>query len=644
MDVMKSDILNDLLGKQLFEIIVQPQNENGTYTIKSGDFQAREIVNENNVTCIIYETNCFENTCLTATIKLERNGLEVTGSIEVYTKGPCLVRQVRFPYIEWDNVEYFDSLLMSSPWGDNIQRPVKTIKSYCMGKSGYWIYDYIQCAEDEVIYTYPSILSMQYMVLHNKARSLYIASYSTGDETLTFNAKILGKTGLALSVNHYPFLTDGKWESPECGFALLEGDWHVAADLYASRMRKVFTAPDLPAWMKDDVRGWNGWVEIMMRLEGKEPVFRYRDLPEIFKRIKGSGIDTLQVAGWAYDGFDTKYPDYDHDPALGTSEELRLALDEIKGMGGRVILYTNGRLVDPESRFYKSGGHASVCVKEDGTAYVETYNTSANFRLACPSCDDYRTYLAGQVCKIITEYGPGSIQIDQISCNNGVFCFDKNHPHPTPATNFLPGVEEELKAVRRVHKELDPEFFVWCEGCHERFGMYYDVNQGHGEEFTWQIGESLPEQFLYTYPDRIVTGLVRCIQQLCYTYVQGKPFDVSYEACADEEFFNLLKAFVAVRKSNPAYFLKGVFCDNVGLEVSEGVRAFGIKRNDDRGLLVNLWLPGAHADTQCRAFMKDPRPDCSIRTVFPGVTEVKRIGGYVEIEWKGAVASFAFEE
>ena len=581
---------------------------------------------------------------LLVTVSMDQQQKEVLSTISVQAEGHIQVRDVRFPYLSCPQVEYFDNLLMSGPWGDNIQRPVKAIKEYCAAKpGGSWVYDYVQAGEDEVSYAYPSILSMQYVVLHNPSRSLYLASYSEGPETITFHAASTGKTSLALSIGHHPFLENGTWTSPTCSFALLEGDWHVAADLYASHMRPAFPASTPPAWMRADETGWNGWIGLLMRFEGEAPLLRYEDLPPLYEKLRSSGLTTLQVAGWLNNGHDTRYPDFYHDPVLGTEEDLKDAISRIHDMGGRVILYTNSRLVDPASDFFARGGHACVCLKEDGTPYVETYNTSASFQIACPSCKAYRDHFQDQLYRLIKQYGADAIQMDQISCNLAVFCHDKTHDHPTPATNFLPGLTAQLSDVRAIHKELNPDFFVWCEGCHERFSMHYDVNQGHGEEFTWQLGESYPEQFRYTFPDRIVTGMCRSTQMLAHTYAQGKPFDVEgWQACEDPDFMRLLTLLVGMRKALPRFFHRGIFRDNVGLICDRDTRAFGILDEAGTELLINLWKHGAALSTESHAHLRMPAGYQTYTLQYPSDLEVSTSGDWLEISFTGPVASLIF--
>ncbi len=560
----------------------------------------------------------FSGKGLRVSVTLRQDAAEVLGSIRVESDG-VMVREVRFPHIVWDSVEAFDSLLMSTAWGDNIPRPTKAIGDARGG---------------EISYYYPSELAMQYMTLHNPGRSVYLSRYGTGDETFKLEAKVLGNRALAMSVLHYPFVESGAWESPECGFAVLPGGWHAAADLYGSHMRGKFTPPNVPRWMRES---FHGWVQVGMAFVGGEVRHRFSDLPGIYTRIAELGLNTMHIFGWCGYGHDSEYPNYDPNPALGTEDDLRQAMDEIRSMGGHAILYTNGRLIDPASTFHKSG-KSELCLKEDQQPWTENYGTGIEFRIACPTSEAYHEQLTGEIEKIARRYHAHAVQIDQISCNAGFPCFDSSHPHPTPYTNFLPGVEAMLRRIRQMHSEFDPEFFVWCEGCHERFGRFYDVNQGHGEEFTWQIGESTPEQFSYNYPDYIVTGISDTIQKLCYTFAQGKPFDFHLRALDDPQFAALVKQLVAVRKAHPEFFLRGTFRDCVGVEASAGTRVFLIKGPND-GVVVNVWVPGLALNGKASASIRMKQDEGAAKPVYPGDLHIRGNGDWLDLTWTGPVAS-----
>lgn len=580
-----------------------------------------------------------------AGVTADREIPEVLAELRLHHTGPRTVRQVVFPYVV-RHTNTFDRLLMASAWGDDIPQVCQTLRAFADagGNVKRMGMPYIDHAEAEAIYYYPSIMAMQHMVLYNAAQSLYVACYGTDDATKTFHAKALAKYDLALSIAHYPFLAgEGDWVSPACSVALLGGGWHPAADLYASHMRPQFRQPDLPEWMR---RGFHGWIEVGMKHEGHAPRYYFRDLVGLYRDVVApTGCNVMAIYGWANTAHDCNYPDYQVNEELGTAAELKAACDEVRRLGGRIEFYTNMRLVDPDSDFYRAGGDQCICLGEDGAPYIERYATSSEFRIACPACPPYREYFAGQVRRMIEEYGAGAMQVDQTSCNLDYFCFDATHPHPTPATNFLPGLEATLRDVRAVYQSLDPGFYVWGEGCHERFGQFYDVHQGHGEEYTWQMGRSTPEHFQFVYPDAVVTGHAKTgYQGLCHSHAQGKPFDVSIQCMNDPDFARLLPALVAVRAAWPQYFFEGVFRDDENLVTSGGVRAFALWRPDRRGLLVNLWLPGASPEGAYATSLRHPAGEWPVRGVYPADLRIGDRPGEVECCWTGPLVTLVFED
>lgn len=569
-----------------------------------------------------------------------RQGKETLSRGVLQNNGEGAVKSFQYPIREYTGLSTFDKLLMSSAWGDRIPRPSKTIHDVAASPSIRFDQDYIRYRPDEVIYTYPSIMAMQYMTLFNETRSFYLATYSTSDETMTFHGKSTGKFSVELSVVHYPFLKTGSWRSPDCGEAALGGGWHEAADLYRSHMGNQFHTPDYPEWMKTD---YHGWTSHMIKLE-KEPLFsRFRELPSIYREIReASGMEHLFLVGWHDNGHDTMFPRYRPCEEAGTGEELREAIGKIHAMGGRVSLYTNARLIDIYGEFYRNDGKNAVSRDENGGEYHEDYHTQSLYAVSCPGCPEYAEQMAGVAKRICEEYGADGMFVDQISCNLDPFCYDERHGHAKPSANFLPGVETELTGIRRATREINPEFHTFAEGCHERFNQFYDVNQGHGEEYTWQIGESLPEQFLYTYPDRIVTGMCSDKQQMYHSMAQFKPLDVSAD-CRDDVTNQLpLKKYLALRKTCREYFFGARFLDDAGFRYEKGVRLFAVRAGDG-SVGICLWRPGADESTACTARYLAPEGYSNPKALDFSPTAFSVDGGWVEVKWTGALTFLTME-
>lgn len=552
----------------------------------------------------------------------------------LYHSGAGTVKGFQYPIVSVDGLATFDKLLMASAWGDCIPRPSKTLHDISTSTSIRFDQDYIRYEPDELIYTYPSIMAMQYMTLFNDAESLYVATYSTSDETMTFHAKSTGKYSLELSVTHYPFLDGGVWESPKCSVAKLGGGWHPAADLYRSRMQTVFETPEYPEWMMSE---YHGWAELTVKQENKPLHYRFSELASVYHDIsEKTGMNHLFVAGWHDFGHDTKFPRYLPCEEAGTSEDLRAAVNEIHDLGGRISLYTNARLIDIYDSFYRDGGKNAVSLDENGKPYLEDYHTQSLYAVCCPGCPEYAEHMAGVAERISGEYGADGMFVDQISCNLDPFCYSKEHSHSKPSNNFLPGVEKELTGIQNAARKANPKFHTFAEGCHERFGQFYEVNQGHGEEYTWQVGESIPEQFLYTFPDRIVTGHCMDKQQMYHAMSQFKPLDIKIPCWTDPTNYEPLQKYIALRKAFPEFFFRARFLDDEGFVYDQKVRLHAV-RAADGSLAVCLWKPGAQEDTACSAYLKLPEK-CSEITVLPySETQISKDGCFAEIKWVGAL-------
>lgn len=577
---------------------------------------------------------------LSVEIRQRIQGAETLSTISVQHNGSGSVRSVQYPIEEYRELATFDRLLMSSAWGDDIPRPSKTIHDVSTSTSIRFDQDYIRYRPDEIIYFYPSIMAMQYMTVYNPARTRYLATYSTADETMTFHAKSTGKYSLELFVTHYPFLKKERWVSPECGRANLEGGWHCAADLYRSHMAECFLAPDTPEWLDGE---YHGWCEYGIKYEKEAPRAQFSQLEKIYqKECEALGMNHLFLVGWHDNGHDTQFPRYLPCEQVGTAEELRAGIESIHRRGGRVSLYTNARLIDIYGDFYREGGKNAVSLDETGKEYHEDYHTESLYAVSCPGCPEYAQHMAEIAERISGEYGADGMFVDQISCNLDPFCYNPDHGHTKPSNNFLPGVETELTGLTRAARKRNPAFHTFAEGCHERLGQFYDVNQGHGEEYTWQIGRSLPEQFLYTYPNRIVTGICGDKQQLYHAMAQFKALDIKSECRADPSNHPLVKRYISLRKKYPDYFFQAEFLDDEGFLYEKGIRLFAVRARNG-STAVCLWKPGAAEETSCRAKVYLPDGVHQLSPLPFSKTEFTYENGWAEVTWTGALTYFILE-
>lgn len=563
------------------------------------------------------------------TLTFENAGREVLASMNLASDSYFPIRLVRFPVADTWAVNRFDTMLVSTGVGDAMHDPRVMIGTRLSG-----------------IYSrrYPADIAMQYMTLYNEARSFYLSCYDKTDEFYDHTVRTQGDV-LRLSFDWYPFLDDGgKWDSPQCAVSVLKGDWHSAADLYREQMSPKFQPPDLPEWMRES---FHGWIQFSMKGGDPKPAYRYTDLIGLYKDyVVPNGLNTMHVFSWQDGGFH-HFPDFVPSPGCGGPEELTRALDQIRAMGGHVDLYTHGSAIDVDSEFYRAGGDKSLARTESGEPYASSWDRTPIYRV-CPYSKPYQDYFLNQYRDMITKWHVHGAQIDTNACIPAQFCFDASHGHTTPAANWLPGHDSLLGRLHELYRSLDPDFFVWVEGINERYGQFYEVNQGHGEHQSWSAGESMPEQFQYTYPEYLCTGNADSIAAMCHTYGQGKPFDIHPgPRLQDPDFTGLLRDFVRVRKAEPDYFLRGRFMDTVGLQVSgHDVKYWRIDRRDGGGVLVNFWGRGRGMDDTCRAFIRMPEgatDATAVRAVYPSNLKITPSGGWRQLDWTGPVATIVLE-
>lgn len=596
--------------------------------LSSTDFRSVEESNSGDTRVVVFSNPPDEwGGDIRVTITYKSVDKEVLTQMSLTSDSYFPIRCARFPILDSAPLTRYDKFLFSTTVGDLIHDPKITIGNRLSGWHSR---------------RYPADIAMQYMVCFNAARSYYLAAYHDGDEIYDHTVRTAnGK--LRMSFDWYPFLDNGgNWESPQCSISLLEGDWHAAADLYRDHMEPKFPAPGLPKWMTES---FHGWVQISMKGGQQNVSYTYNDLPNVYKQwVQDYGLNTLHVFSWDRGGLDKYFPDYDISTYCGTKEELAAAMDTIKAMGGHVDLYTHGSAIDVESDFYRfEGGDQAIIRTEDGGPWTGNWGPTPA-RRACPSSKLFQDKMVACFAAMVDEYHAHGCQIDTNACIPAQFCFDESHGHTVPSKAWLPGEDELLRRIHETYRSKDPDFFVWTEGMNERYAQFYEVNQSHGEHQNWSAGESLPEQFHYTYPNFLCTGSSNAIDHLCHTFGQGKPFDLNLKRFSDAQYKTLLRKFIDVRNRESDYFLRGRFMDTVGLKVAgRDIKYWRIDRADGGGMLVDFWGRGRVLTDTCEAFIKLPDGMRVARLVYPFNLDDKNEGSWLRLTWTGPVATMVFE-
>ena len=484
---------------------------------------------------------------------------------------------------------------------------------------------------------YPWPASMQWFTFNNGEEGLYFGSHDKTLMTSALNVMAQGRV-MSASVIKYPFIKTGEsWTSEPVVMRLYQGDWHEASRTYRAWADTWMEKPSPPEW----VRTASGWAHPAL---GRKSQFghihgRYSDYPAMLKDARTLGLNTLIVFGWVTQGFDNRYPHYDPDETLGGAGGLKKAIADVRDAGGKIILYTQGQLIDPATEFYRTKGKDIVAKDVWGYEYREQYAQAAAgtfltvmrnkfFGVACPGAKGWREQLTSQF-DMVKGYGADGIIFDQMGGIPPYICFSADHPHARPSLAVGPEKVANMRYLRDAMRKRDPEFAFVIELATDVYAGLVDIIHSHGIGF-WPAPDSFGEMFRYTFPEPAITnrfgGPYDKRRQYGHAFALGLRFDASTREGVDPAVGPFLTRLNEIRNTHSDVLLKGRFVDNEGF-VCDNSRVSAHAFTNGRRLAVTLWNPGdmpqvarviAPGYRLDKVEWQDPRWTGPSRTLQPG--------------------------
>src|ERR1700730_11393013 len=96
------------------------------------------------------------------------------------------------------------------------------------------------------------------------------------------------------------------------------------------------------SWLRQE----HAWQSIIISNPEDVVVHRFSELPKLAADAKKYGITTFEILGWNIGGVDRGYPSYRPDPRLGTVEEFRKALADMREIGVHPLIFANIQVAD----------------------------------------------------------------------------------------------------------------------------------------------------------------------------------------------------------------------------------------------------------------------------------------------------------
>ena len=392
----------------------------------------------------------------------------------------------------------------------------------------------------------------------------------------------------------YPNVMCGeKWSNDASVVVPYKGDWTETSRIYRAWADTWWHHAPVPKWVQD----MTGWQRIIFKHQYGEYLRKYTDLPgRIAEAGESVGCNAVLAFGWWKEGMDNGYPNYTIDDTQGGEQAWKQAISDFRRGSGltepenRLLLYFNGRLIDVESDFYKSGGGSRVANKDNtGREFTEHYKftgqgttlgyyDSRTFVIADMSKREWRDQLIKWADRAM-DYGADAVFYDQLGVAEEFPNWDLSKEYPVQDIFTGAYKADALKEIRDHIKAKNPEFALgteWLSDCTSQFCDFV-----HIVEFT-ALPESFPEWFRYTFPEVVWSD--RCVRddndvprRVNNTLLKGLRNDIEVFRCRgliDETpvYQEHLAKVNAIRHEFPELLLEGRYtasdgftCSNAGL-------------------------------------------------------------------------------
>jgi hypothetical protein len=382
--------------------------------------------------------------------------------------------------------------------------------------------------------------------------------------------------GLTMGWVNFPYTAKGAFRAGPLALQVHEGDWHVAAKIYRGWFDQHFQVARAPSWLRKEM----AWYSVNLLNPEDQIVYRFKDLPRLAAEAKRYGITTFQVFGWAKGGQDRGRPDYSPDPRLGTREELKTALAEMRAMGVHPLLYVNVQSADSSTEAFRTrwaryavqGRWAPDWLEWGFGAGTIGGRTMRNVKrqqiLMSPAHPAFREELLRQYLERIHD-GAEGLQIDGAGIN-GVLDF--NPGLATSPDRSLPQgmLEMEDDFLSRARK-LNPAVALSLQDSFDRAFPYNDV------AYAGMDAKDSAMAVRYTFPEWTFVNMVERpgdFGLINNGLLYGLPWGMApryHTAALSEALTQPLSCYVSelirIRKQYPDLLFLGRFNDTAGAKV-----------------------------------------------------------------------------
>ena len=456
-------------------------------------------------------------------LKIWTEGTQVRFAAELENNEPhTIIREFQYPLIGNLQIPADYKLLTTHTGGQIFDNPVRKIANvdtralYMTPAQKFRQYDL----------QYPRNAASNCFAFVGTEDGLYFGSHDTSLQQTWHGLRAYPTSGIGHVTEDFSVLEAGfyrypnimcgeKWSNDASVIVPYKGDWTATSRIYRAWADIWWKHAELPKWVQD----MTGWQRIIFKHQYGEYLRKYTDLPgRIAAAGESVGCNAVLAFGWWKEGMDNGYPNYTIDDSQGGEEAWKQAIKDYKTNNNRLLLYYNGRLIDVESDFYKSGGGSRVANKDNtGREFTEHYKftgqgttlgyyDSRTFVIADMSKREWRDQLIKWADRAM-DYGADAVFYDQLGVAEEFPNWDLSKEYPVQDIFTGRYKADALKEIRDHIKAKNPEFALgteWLSDCTSQFCDFV-----HIVEFT-ALPESFPEWFRYTFPEVVWSD--RCVR------------------------------------------------------------------------------------------------------------------------------------
>src|SRR5271157_2402045 len=384
--------------------------------------------------------------------------------------------------------------------------------------------------------------------------------------------------GLTMGWLNFPYAKKGTSRFGPVALQVHPGDWHEGSALYRQWF-DLFQVWRPPTWLRKEM----AWQSVIISNCEDEVLYRFKDWPKLAADAKKYDVTTFEILGWNVGGIDRGYPQYTPDPRLGTPEEFRQALAEIRRIGVHPLLFANIQVADTATPLFKDKLHRFAVMGEwapdyllmgwgEGTISARLSLTRSNMTLVSPSHPEYRKLLVDQLVERVKDGGQG-FQLDK-SGITGVLDFNPDLP-TSPDRSLPEGVLRTYADIIDKTRAVDPETAIASEIFWDQTFVFVDVSYARMNTID------MPSPALkYTFPEWTATicaespgdfnvmnngmryGLVWAVQPRHYNDSMDEPLTRPLSRYVQE--------LIRIRSKHKDVLFFGRFRDTQGADVKGG--------------------------------------------------------------------------